>query len=108
MPWFLKTLNETTTEDVQLRLCANWSFSSKEDAPLQLVEQNCLYGDITCIIDDIADSESFSEFQIRNVPDTLSVLWPTCTLIGSSTCNTLSYAIYASTTTYFNSIPYSG
>ena len=38
MPWFLKTLNETTTEDIELRVCANYLASSFEDTPLQFVE----------------------------------------------------------------------
>ena len=25
MPWFIKTLNETTSEDIELRLCADWN-----------------------------------------------------------------------------------
>ena len=38
MPWFLKTLNETTTDDIELRVCANYLDSYFEDTPLQLVE----------------------------------------------------------------------
>ena len=38
MPWFLKTLNETTTDDIELRVCANFQDSYCEDTPLQFVE----------------------------------------------------------------------
>ena len=37
MPWFKKTLSETTTEDIELRVCATQS-SSSEDTPLELIE----------------------------------------------------------------------
>ena len=37
MPWFIKTLGETTTEDIQLRLCIDESPSS-EQTILQLIE----------------------------------------------------------------------
>ena len=30
MPWFIKTLGETTTEDIQLRLCVDGSDSTEE------------------------------------------------------------------------------
>ena len=36
MPWFTKTLNETTTEDIQLRLCVNEHLSTEETL-LQLI-----------------------------------------------------------------------
>ena len=36
MPWFIKTLGETTTEDIQLRLCINAILSSEETL-LQLI-----------------------------------------------------------------------
>ena len=37
MPWFNKTLNETTTEDIELRLCQDQS-TSDEDTLLQVIE----------------------------------------------------------------------
>ena len=37
LPWFLKTLNETTTEDILLRVCSNGSLRH-EDILLQLAE----------------------------------------------------------------------
>ena len=37
MPWFNKTLSETTTEDIELRLCQDQS-TSDEDTLLQVVE----------------------------------------------------------------------
>ena len=37
MPWFIKTLGETTTEDIQLRLCIDES-PSGEETLLQLIE----------------------------------------------------------------------
>ena len=37
MPWFTKTLGETTTEDIQLRLCIDNSISDEETL-LQLIE----------------------------------------------------------------------
>ena len=36
MPWFTKTLNETTTEDIQLRLCNNHGIA-EEETLLQLI-----------------------------------------------------------------------
>ena len=36
MPWFIKTLGETTTEDIQLRLCINNGLS-EEETLLQLI-----------------------------------------------------------------------
>ena len=40
MPWFIKTLNETTTEDIELRLCKNFLYYSvfNTDVPLDLIE----------------------------------------------------------------------
>ena len=37
MPWFSKTLNETTSDNIQLRLCSNVP-SGTEDTPLKLIE----------------------------------------------------------------------
>ena len=37
MPWFIKTLNETTTEDIELRVCASQGYSD-EDTPLDIIE----------------------------------------------------------------------
>ena len=37
MPWFNKTLSETTTEDIELRVCAD-SPVSDEDTPLEVIE----------------------------------------------------------------------
>ena len=37
MPWFIKTLNETTTEDIKLRVMANQG-TSNEDIPLDIIE----------------------------------------------------------------------
>ena len=37
MPWFIKTLNETTTEDIELGVCGNKP-PDDEDTPLELVE----------------------------------------------------------------------
>ena len=37
MPWFRKTLNETTTEDIELRVCGD-EHSNNEDTPLQVIE----------------------------------------------------------------------
>ena len=36
MPWFIKTLNETTTEDIQLRLCQDKQIANEETL-LQLI-----------------------------------------------------------------------
>ena len=36
MPWFIKLLSQTTTEDIEMRLCTNRGDS--EDTPLELVE----------------------------------------------------------------------
>ena len=38
MPWFNKTLSETTTEDIELRLCGDDSPTADEDEPLELIE----------------------------------------------------------------------
>ena len=37
MPWFNKTLSETTTEDIELRLCGDMNID-EEDIPLQVIE----------------------------------------------------------------------
>ena len=37
MPWFNKTLSETTTEDIELRVCADYD-SNEEDTPLEVIE----------------------------------------------------------------------
>ena len=37
MPWFIKTLNETTIEDIELRVCANEGYIN-EDTPLDVIE----------------------------------------------------------------------
>ena len=37
MPWFLKTLSETTTEDIELRVCGNAGIAD-EDTLLQVIE----------------------------------------------------------------------
>ena len=37
MPWFIKTLNETTTEDIELRVMADEG-TSNEDTPLHIIE----------------------------------------------------------------------
>ena len=37
MPWFNKTLSETTTEDIELRLCGDMTID-EEDIPLQVIE----------------------------------------------------------------------
>ena len=37
MPWFIKTLGETTTEDIQLRLCIDQP-TTDEETLLQLIE----------------------------------------------------------------------
>ena len=38
MPWFIKTLNETTTENIELRLCGDDSPTADEDVLLELIE----------------------------------------------------------------------
>ena len=37
MPWFIKSLNETTTEDIELRVCGNQG-RNDEDTPLDIIE----------------------------------------------------------------------
>ena len=37
LPWFLKTLSETTTEDIELRVCADENVAN-DDTPLQVIE----------------------------------------------------------------------
>ena len=37
MPWFNQTLSETTTEDIELRVCGG-EHSNSEDTPLQVIE----------------------------------------------------------------------
>ena len=37
MPWFLKTLNEITTDDIELRVCSSGGILS-EDTPLDIIE----------------------------------------------------------------------
>ena len=37
MPWFNKTLSETTTEDIELRVCGD-SGIDNEDIPLEVIE----------------------------------------------------------------------
>ena len=37
MPWFIKALNETTTEDIELRMCSS-EVPSNEDTPLEVIE----------------------------------------------------------------------
>ena len=37
MPWFIKTLNETTTEDIELRVCGNEGYPD-EDISLDIIE----------------------------------------------------------------------
>ena len=38
MPWFNKTLSETTTENLELRLCGDDSPTADEDVPIELIE----------------------------------------------------------------------
>ena len=37
MPWFLKTLDETTTDNIELRVCSDQGLSD-EDIPLDIIE----------------------------------------------------------------------
>ena len=37
MPWFIKTLNDTTTEDIEVRVCGDEN-SNDEDTPLDIIE----------------------------------------------------------------------
>ena len=38
MPWFLKTLDETTTDNIELRVCSNGGLPFDEDTPLDIIE----------------------------------------------------------------------
>ena len=38
MPWFLKTLNEETNDDIELRVCSDGSPTIHEEAPLDIIE----------------------------------------------------------------------
>ena len=38
MQWFNKTLSETTTENIELRLCGDDSPTADEDVPIELIE----------------------------------------------------------------------
>ena len=38
MPWFFKTLNETTTEDIELRVYGDQVETNNEDTSLQVIE----------------------------------------------------------------------
>ena len=38
MPWFTKALGETTTDDIEVRVCGNESPTGDEDTPLSLIE----------------------------------------------------------------------
>ena len=38
MPWFNKTLSETTTEDIELRVCGDGAATHDEDTPLEVIE----------------------------------------------------------------------
>ena len=38
MPWFIKILNETTTENIELRLCGDDNPTADEDVPIELIE----------------------------------------------------------------------
>ena len=37
MPWFIKTLNENTNENIELRICKDQGYSD-EDTPLDIIE----------------------------------------------------------------------
>ena len=37
MPWFIKSLNETTAKDIELKVCENQGGNDK-DAPLDITE----------------------------------------------------------------------
>ena len=37
MPWFIKILNETTTKDIELKMC-NSEYSVNEDTSLDIIE----------------------------------------------------------------------
>ena len=38
MPWFTKTLNQSTSDDIELRVCCGEDYPSNEDVPLNLIE----------------------------------------------------------------------
>ena len=38
MPWFIKDINETSTEDIELRMCGSENPSNDEDTPLDIIE----------------------------------------------------------------------
>ena len=38
MPWFIKTFNENTTEDIELRMCGSEDPSNIKDTPLDIIE----------------------------------------------------------------------
>ena len=37
MPWFIKTLNETTTQDIKFKVCGSED-PSNEDVPVDIIE----------------------------------------------------------------------
>ena len=37
MPWFIKTLNETVNENIELRVCGDTDYLN-EDTPLDIIE----------------------------------------------------------------------
>ena len=38
MPWFIKTLDQSTSDDIELRVCSSEPYPSNEDVPLNLIE----------------------------------------------------------------------
>ena len=38
MPWFIKTLNQSTSDDIELRVCCREGYPGNEDIPLNLIE----------------------------------------------------------------------
>ena len=38
MPWFLKALNDTTTNDLELRVCSSYGLPDEEGSPLDIIE----------------------------------------------------------------------
>ena len=38
IPWFIKALNETTTKDIELRMCGSEDPSNDEDTRLDIIE----------------------------------------------------------------------
>ena len=38
MPWFIKTLNQSTSDDIELRVCCGDPYPINEDVPLNLIE----------------------------------------------------------------------